>query len=77
VKAYAADMKQPVERVGVLVIRIWMEHDSGSSLRARITRTLDISARDDVVTAATTDDEICAEVRAWLRAFSEISPREI
>jgi hypothetical protein len=43
--AYAADMKQPVERVGVLVIRIWMDNDSESGLRARITRTLDVAAR--------------------------------
>jgi hypothetical protein len=74
-KAYAEVMKRPVERVGILVIRVWVEKNSVSGLRARITRTVDIATHDEVVTAAATVDEICAEVRSWLHEFHTTSPR--
>jgi hypothetical protein len=76
-EAYAAVMKQPVERVGVLVIRAWTENNSESGLRARITRTLDIAARDDIVTAAATVEEICADVRAWLHELRTAPSSEV
>jgi len=39
-------------------------------LRARITQTLDISTRTSVETAAGSEEEILATVRAWLQAFT-------
>ena len=52
----------------MLVIRAWIEE---GRLRARITRTLDISSRDVVETVAASDDEIVTIVRAWLRELAE------
>lgn len=58
----------PSERTGVLVIRAWIEGEP-ASLRLRITRTLDISSRDEEATAAASIDEACAVVRRWLDDF--------
>jgi hypothetical protein len=48
---------------------VWTEPGSASGLRARITRTADITADDQIITAAASVDEICAVVSAWLNAF--------
>ncbi len=58
------------ERTAVLVIRAWTERFPQNSLRARITQTLDISTRTSVETAAGSEEEILATVRAWLQAFT-------
>jgi hypothetical protein len=58
------------ERTGVLVIRIWAESDQSPSLRARITRTLDLTRRDEVSTRASSAEEIEAVVHTWLREFA-------
>ena len=58
------------ERTGVLVIRVWVEREQPPELRARITRTLDVTVREDEVsTVATTTHEIEQTVRAWLASF--------
>lgn len=62
-------MDEPAERVGVLVIRIWTERGSASGVRARITSTADVAAREEVVTTSATIDEIRNQVHAWLDAF--------
>ncbi len=56
------------ERTAVLVIRLWLED---GAVRARITRTLDVSAREAVESAAASQEEIVATVRAWLLEFVE------
>jgi hypothetical protein len=58
------------ERTGVLVIRIWAESDQSPSLRARITRTLDLTQRDEVSTRASSAEEIEAVVHTWLGEFA-------
>jgi hypothetical protein len=56
------------ERVGVLVIRVWIE--AGVQPRARITASLDIAAETTAQTiAASSVDEICAIVRDLLMDF--------
>jgi hypothetical protein len=62
-------MDEPGARIGVLVIRLWTESGSVSGLRARITWTADIAAREEVVKTSSTIDEICAEVHVWLNTF--------
>jgi hypothetical protein len=57
------------ERTGVLVIRVWGEGDQPPSLRARITKTLDLTRRDEVSTVASSTQEIEGVVHAWLREF--------
>ena len=59
----------PSERTGVLVIRAWIEGEP-RSLRLRITRTLDISSRDEESTTAASVEEACDVVRRWLEEFA-------
>jgi hypothetical protein len=63
--AVAAD-----ERTAVLVVRAWVE-EAGEEpeLRARITRTADVSAARAVQTAAASREEILSAVDEWLRAI--------
>ena len=59
------------EKTAVLVIRAWLEEGvEENALRARITRTLDVSAPETVETAAASEAEIVAAVQAWLRSFA-------
>jgi hypothetical protein len=55
----------------VLVVRAWLEDTSETALRARVTQTLDIAAQDVVVIIASSSDDVCDAVRAWLDAFVE------
>lgn len=57
------------ERTGVLVVRAWIEPAHENGLRARIVQTLDVTRRQNVVSAAATPDEVYAAVRSWLEAF--------
>jgi len=59
------------DRTGVLVIRAWLEEGLVSGgLRARITKTLDVSSPAPVEAVAGSEDEIVAIVVAWLREFT-------
>lgn len=58
------------ERTGVLVVRVWVEGDPTTGLRARITRNVDVGKRDDEVTVASTVEDIEATVRSWLAEFT-------
>jgi hypothetical protein len=60
--------KRP-DRVGVLVVRVWIEGDSETSLRARITRTLDILSGEEEVATTSSVDEVLTRVRLWLEEF--------
>lgn len=53
----------------MLVVRVWLEAGGGPGLRARITRTLDLTKRDESAAAAGSADEVLAIVRAWLDEF--------
>jgi len=65
-------MDEPERRVGVIVIRVWLEKRAAPALRARITRTVDLAAHDETVTVAASADEICAQVRTWLDDFLSV-----
>ncbi len=58
------------ERVGVVVVRVWVEPDGG--FRARITTTDDVAERDEVVTAAASPEAVLTAVREWLES---VTPR--
>jgi hypothetical protein len=69
-------MSSPVgqtERTGVLVIRAWIEPEDGT-LRARITQVVDLSAPDERVSVAVSEDAILDEVGTWLRALRAGEP---
>lgn len=58
---------QALEPTAVLVVRAWVEADGG--LRARITRTLDVSSHEQTVTAAASPEEVVGAIVEWLDAF--------
>jgi hypothetical protein len=62
-------MSLTAERTGVLVVRIWTTEDDPPQIRARITRTLDVTGGEQVVSIAGTVEEVEDAVRTWLRAF--------
>jgi hypothetical protein len=62
-------MTDDIDHTGTLVIRVWLEDGRTSGLRARITRTVGVRPRDEVVTTAASVDEISDDVRAWLDSF--------
>jgi hypothetical protein len=57
------------DRTGILIVRLWLEDDSLSGLRARITRTVDTLDPEHDVTTAATSEGICAVVQAWVETF--------
>jgi hypothetical protein len=60
----------PIEKVGVLVMTVWMEQSLPRGLRARLTHTLDVSSTQGTsVSAAAGIDEISVFVRQWLERF--------
>ena len=59
----------------MLVIRVWIEPDNRNQLRARITRSLDITTTDQVLTAAASIESICDTVRDWLEVF--VAPAQL
>ena len=62
-------MRLVPEQTGVLVVRVWVEGDPPRRLRGRITRTSDITARDEVSSVVSSAQEIKAVVHTWLSEF--------
>ena len=60
---------QPASPTAVLIVRAWAEGQSGHSLRARITSTLDTTSGEETVVSAAMVEDVCAAVRSWLEAF--------
>ena len=56
-------------RTGMLIVRAWLEQDNGNQLRTRITRSLDVARRGEIVSSAATVDDVCSTIRAWLEEF--------
>ncbi len=59
------------ERVGVLVIRIWLEpsDEARPGFRARLTRTDDVVTGEHTVLAAASAEEVVRLVADWLDEF--------
>lgn len=55
-------------RTGVMIVRIWIEGSDGT-LRARLTETLDVTAREDTTRVASTLEEIVEIVSTWVDGF--------
>ncbi len=58
---------QPAVRSGVFLVRVWIED---GSVRARITESLDSTARPETAVAVAGADEIEASLHGWLEAFA-------
>lgn len=63
------------DRTGALVVRLWIEADHETGLRARITQTLDTMATEQSVATATSADEICTVVKEWVEHFASPNSR--
>lgn len=59
------------DRTGVLILRLWIETNHETGLRARITQTLDTMAAEESVAVATSADDICAVVKQWVEKFAD------
>jgi len=57
------------ERVGVLVLRAWIEPGSAIRLRVRITSNPDIRHKDESSIVVTNAEEATAVVTEWLEKF--------
>jgi len=65
--------RDPPERAGALIVRVWLEESGDPKLRIRMVGQLDLAA-DDRVTAVTADiDEMLAHIRDWLERFADPS----
>jgi hypothetical protein len=56
------------ERVGVMIIRVWTE-DSDRALRARLTRTLDLSTSDERSEAMAGSEAVLSAVGRFIQEF--------
>ncbi|WP_236710849.1 hypothetical protein [Streptomyces sp. 150FB] len=64
----------PDNPIGVAVLRVWWEPGSKPALRARLLVVNDAQeAPAEYATAAGIDD-VCADIRSWLREWSELQP---
>jgi len=64
------------ERVGVLVLRAWLEgsaHDP--QLRVRLVSRDDVARDAEETTSASTIEDALAYIRDWLARFSATAPR--
>ncbi len=63
-------MSENQNRVGVVLVRVWLEPGNGTTLlKARITARLDINEQAEKVTAGASVDEICDRIRVLLEEF--------
>lgn len=61
---------QSSDHAGVLIVRLWIEPNHPTALRARITRTLGNTKGEHTVAVASSGEEICTIVQAWVSAFT-------
>jgi hypothetical protein len=57
------------ERTGLLLVRVWTDAASGTRIRARITRTLDVERPEAAMTSVCPVEDVEAVVRSWLYTF--------
>lgn len=60
------------DRTGVLVIRLWIEENHPTSLRARITEAHDNIRGEHTVAVASSGEGISAIVERWVETFTDL-----
>lgn len=63
------------DHTGVLIVRLWIEANHETGLRARITQTLGSMGAEQSVAVAATADDICAVVKQWVEDFADPTSR--
>lgn len=59
----------PMDKVGVFVMTVWLEHTESRGIRARMTHSLDVLSSETEVSAAAGVEDICSHVHGWLHQF--------
>jgi hypothetical protein len=62
--------RDPPEKAGALIIRVWLEESGDPRLRIRMVGRLDLEADDHVTAVAADIDEMLAHIRNWLERFA-------
>lgn len=63
--------RDPPEKAGALIVRVWLEESADPKLRIRMVGRLDLEGDDQVTAAAADIDEMLAYIREWLERFAE------
>ena len=66
----SANPRDPPERAGALIIRVWLEESGDPKLRIRMVGRLDLDADEQVTAVAADIDEMLAHIRDWLVRFA-------
>lgn len=66
----ATGPRDPPEKAGALIIRIWLEESGDPKLRIRMIGRLDLEADDQVTAVAADIGEMLAHIRDWLERFA-------
>jgi hypothetical protein len=61
-------------RIGLLIIRVWIEPGSTSPLRAHIRLTVDVAKGFDQTLTVAQEEAVVAVVRAWMSEVMTPSP---
>lgn len=64
------------DRAAVMVVRLWVEGNRETGLRARITQTLDTTGTERSLAVAASADDICDAVKLWVDAFNDPGQRD-
>jgi hypothetical protein len=62
-------LTHPVDRTGLLIVRLWIENNAREGFRARITQTLDTAGTERTVRMAGTPEAVCTAVENWVDDF--------
>ena len=62
-------MTRSHDRTGILIVRLWVEHDVRLGFRARITQTMDSTEPEQASAMAASPEDVYAAVRTWVEEF--------
>ena len=62
------------ERVGVLVIRVWLEDENPRFFRARVLSTSDVEREPERTESFANADDLLAGVSRWISGFARAGP---
>jgi hypothetical protein len=64
------------QRTGVLLLRVWLEHDGADAFRARIISMLDVAVGREQVSVASDPQAVLEVVERWLKELTgAVTPR--
>jgi len=66
----------PSNRTGVLIVRLWVETNHHTKLRARIAQTIDTVVPEETFAVAASADDICEAVKQWVEEFTGPEPSD-